>query len=281
MSQQPQVPFERMVFRKPNSRLGRQYLRIARQQHHEAPRLRADYSERFTRRFPFRMTPMKPAWCACPAQWRSKLARRRVSSGPVRRALYSRDSQIELKTENQADIAEFSAEVGHRTLCSSSPIRLFQRIRHCDSTRAPPASTRDLNIILGKNVQAGRTPSRVPFSEPGNWTSWPPHEHAQSFEEMYVYFDMPEPAYGIQLVYNDTKYPELVTVVARRRRSINAQRLSPKRFGPRTPTRLLLWAMAAHREVEDRQFGVVNIQQAFQQSGSGWKQRENKTDLSK
>ena len=30
---------------------------------------------------------------------------------------------------------------------------------------------------------------------------------------MYVYFEMPEPAYGIQLVYNDTEYPELVTAV--------------------------------------------------------------------
>jgi hypothetical protein len=26
--------------------------------------------------------------------------------------------------------------------------------------------------------------------------------------------------------------------------------------------------MAAHREIEDRQFGVVNIQPAFQQGGS-------------
>jgi 5-deoxy-glucuronate isomerase len=32
-------------------------------------------------------------------------------------------------------------------------------------------------------------------------------------KEMYVYFDMPEPAYGIQLVYNDHEYPEVVTVV--------------------------------------------------------------------
>jgi 5-deoxy-glucuronate isomerase len=30
-----------------------------------------------------------------------------------------------------------------------------------------------------------------------------------------------------------------------------------------------LWAMAAHREVEDRQFGVVNVQPGFDQSGSG------------
>jgi hypothetical protein len=30
-----------------------------------------------------------------------------------------------------------------------------------------------------------------------------------------------------------------------------------------------LWAMVAHREVEDRQFGVVNIQPGFQVGGSG------------
>jgi 5-deoxy-glucuronate isomerase len=32
-------------------------------------------------------------------------------------------------------------------------------------------------------------------------------------EEMYVNFDMPDPAFGIQLVYNRTDYPEMVTVV--------------------------------------------------------------------
>lgn len=30
-----------------------------------------------------------------------------------------------------------------------------------------------------------------------------------------------------------------------------------------------LWAMAAHNEVEDRQFGVVNVQPGFQQGSSG------------
>lgn len=33
--------------------------------------------------------------------------------------------------------------------------------------------------------------------------------------------------------------------------------------------RCFLWAMAAHREVEDRQFGVVNVQPGFDQGGSG------------
>jgi len=30
-----------------------------------------------------------------------------------------------------------------------------------------------------------------------------------------------------------------------------------------------IWMMAAHREVEDRQFGVVNVQPGFDQAGSG------------
>jgi 5-deoxy-D-glucuronate isomerase len=32
-----------------------------------------------------------------------------------------------------------------------------------------------------------------------------------------------------------------------------------------------LWAMAAHQEVLDRQFGVVNVQPGFAQNGSGLK----------
>jgi 5-deoxy-glucuronate isomerase len=31
-----------------------------------------------------------------------------------------------------------------------------------------------------------------------------------------------------------------------------------------------LWAMAAHREKVDRQFGVVNVQPGFKQSSSGF-----------
>jgi 5-deoxy-glucuronate isomerase len=64
-------------------------------------------------------------------------------------------------------------------------------------------------------------------TDPSNWTSWPPYEHAKMLEEIYVYFDMP----GHRIAF--------------------------------------LWAMAAHEEVKDRQFGVVNIQSGFEQNGSG------------
>jgi len=123
-------------------------------------------------------------------------------------------------------------------------------------------------MLIAKNVEAGRLVAGFTHSDPGNWTSWPPHEHAKMLEEMYVYFDMPEPAYGIQLVYNNMEYPELVTVV----REGDAV-LMPSGYHPNVSVPghriAFLWAMAAHREVEDRQFGVVSIQPGFQQGGSG------------
>jgi 5-deoxy-glucuronate isomerase len=179
-----------------------------------------------------------------------------------------RDSQIEVRTSGQVDLAEFSAEVEHRY-----PIQFvsYQAVSKDPTMRfitGGAGSSRDLSIVMGKNVRAGRLLLGFTFSEFGNWTSWPPHEHAKMLEEMYVYFGMPDPAYGIQLVYNDTEYPELVTVV----RDGDAV-LMPAGYHPNVSVpghRIgFLWAMAAHREVEDRQFGVVNVQPAFQQGGSG------------
>ena len=179
-----------------------------------------------------------------------------------------RDSEIEVITHSEVDLAEFSSDVENRY-----PL---QFVRYTDISKDPtlkftagaPGQRRHLNICLGKNVQAGRLVVGFTFSEPGNWTSWPPHEHARMLEEMYVYFNMPAPAFGLQLVYNDTEYPEMVVPV----RDGDAV-LMPSGYHPNVSvpghTIGFLWAMAAHREKEDRQFGVVNVQPGFDQSGSG------------
>ncbi len=179
-----------------------------------------------------------------------------------------RDSKIEVSTKSDADLAEFSSDVEGKY-----PLKV---VRYAETSQDPgmrfsaggPGSSRQLNMLIAKNVEAGRLVAGFTHSDPGNWTSWPPHEHAKMLEEIYVYFDMPEPAYGIQLVYNNTEYPELVTVV----RDGDAV-LMPSGYHPNVSVPghriAFLWAMAAHREVEDRQFGVVNIQPGFQQGGSG------------
>ena len=102
----------------------------------------------------------------------------------------------------------------------------------------------------------------VTFSEPGNWTSWPPHEHAAMLEEAYLYIDMPPPAFGVQLVYTEPREPELATIVREGDVVLMPQGYHPNVAAPGGSINFL-WMMAAHREDDDRQFGVVNVQPEF------------------
>ncbi|HLW99844.1 MAG TPA: 5-deoxy-glucuronate isomerase [Candidatus Acidoferrales bacterium] len=177
-----------------------------------------------------------------------------------------RDSSIEVSTETDVDLVELSSDVEKKY-----PLQV---VRFAEISKDPsmkfstggPGSSRHLQMVLAKNIEAGRLLAGFTRSDPGNWTSWPPHEHAKMLEELYVYFEMPEPAYGIQLVYKNTEYPELVTVV----RDGDAV-LMPAGYHPNVSVPghsiAFIWAMAAHREVEDRQFGVVNVEPAFNQVG--------------
>jgi 5-deoxy-glucuronate isomerase len=199
---------------------------------------------------------------------RVKTAGQEFELGRYDAAYIPRDSFMEVSTESEVDVAEFSSDVEGKY-----PLKV---VRYAETSQdaglkfstGGPGSSRQLNMLIAKNVEAGRLVAGFTYSDPGNWTSWPPHEHAKMLEEIYVYFDMPEPAYGIQLVYNNTEYPELVTVV----RDGDAV-LMPSGYHPNVSVPghriAFLWAMAAHREVDDRQFGVVNIQPGFQQGGSG------------
>ena len=179
-----------------------------------------------------------------------------------------RGASIRVVPKGAVDIAEFSSDVA-----GDYPLKF---VPYADVTANPalkfangsPGCQRVVSITLGKNVDAGRLILGFTVSDPGNWTSWPPHEHAVMLEEMYVYFDMPEPSFGLQLVYNDTRYPEMVTAV----RDGDAV-LIPEGYHPNVAVPgnriTFLWAMAAHREKEDRQFGVVNVQPDFASGGSG------------
>jgi 5-deoxy-glucuronate isomerase len=179
-----------------------------------------------------------------------------------------RDSSIQLETGSSADVAEFSSKVDGKYPLQIVRYSDVKNDKALHFVAGGAATTRDLNILIGKNVRAGRLLAGLTISEPGNWTSWPPHEHAAMLEEMYVYTHMPAPAFGIQFVYTDTNEPELATIV----RDGDAV-LMPRGYHPNVAApghRIgFLWAMAAHREKEDRQFGVVNVQPEFSQSGSG------------
>ena len=144
---------------------------------------------------------------------------------------------------------------------------MSKRTARSDSKPAP-STTRTVNITLGKNVEAGRILAGFTTSEPGHWTSWPPHEHAAILEELYVYYDMPAPSFGVQFVYTNPEEPEFVGIVRDGDAVIMPKGFHPNVSVPGHPINFV-WMMAAHREVEDRQFGVVTVQPGFDQGGSG------------
>jgi 5-deoxy-glucuronate isomerase len=185
-------------------------------------------------------------------------------------ALYvPRDARVSVAPgPSGCDLAEVAAPVAAR-----HPLQL---VRFADVSTNPglhfvtggPSARRDLNVLIGKNVEAGRIMAGVTFSEPGNWTSWPPHEHAAMLEEAYLYIDMPAPAFGIQLVYTDPGDPELVTVVREGDVVVMPRGYHPNVAAPGGSINFL-WMMAANREDADRQYGVVNVQPEYASLGSG------------
>jgi 5-deoxy-glucuronate isomerase len=181
-----------------------------------------------------------------------------------------RDSEITVQPEgeNGCDLAEVSAPVANQyplKFVAFSDVRKDPKLHV--AAGQPPAE-RDLNVLIGANVEAGRIMAGVTFSTPGNWTSWPPHEHSRMLEEAYLFIDMPAPAWGVQFVYTNPAEPELMQVVHE-----GDCVLMPKGYHPNVAAPggqiNFLWMMAAVREGEDRQFGVVNVQPEYAAGGSG------------
>lgn len=179
-----------------------------------------------------------------------------------------RGSKIEISTNESVDLVEFSASVEGKYPLQVVHYADVEKDSAMKFSTGSDSSSRTINILIGKNVEAGRILAGVTQSEPGHWTSWPPHEHSAMLEELYVYYDMPAPAFGVQFVYTNTEEPEIAAIV----RDGDAV-LMPKGFHPNVsipghPINFI-WIMAAHREVEDREFGVVTVQPGFDNSGSG------------
>jgi 5-deoxy-glucuronate isomerase len=268
MSTQAQSAVEKMVFRKTNAHTGRQISVSpgnSMMRHLAYGRILLNPSQSSVR---FSTADRETGFICLGGEAHVRIAGSTTQLGRFDAVYIPRDSAVEVTTGSSVDIAEFSAEVEKQY-----PLQV---VRCADVAKDPglkystggAGCTRHLHMLLAKNIEAGRLIVGITHSDPGNWTSWPPHEHAKMLEEMYVYIDMPHPAYGIQLVYNDTEYPELVTVV----RDGDAV-LMPSGYHPNVSIPghriAFLWAMAAHREGEDRQFGVVNVQPGFNQGGSG------------
>jgi len=180
-----------------------------------------------------------------------------------------RDASVEIEPGSDGcDLAEIAAPVSKRHPLKQVLFTDVQNDPGLHFEAGGPAAKRQLNVLLGKNVEAGRIMAGVTFSQPGNWTSWPPHEHAVLAEEAYLYIEMPPPSFGVQLVYTNKDEPELATIVREGDVILMPEGYHPNVAAPGC-TINFLWMMAANREDIDRQFGVVNVHPDFASTGSG------------
>ena len=177
-----------------------------------------------------------------------------------------RETDVEVTTASAVDLVECSAAVEKKY-----PLQL---VRYADVEKdaalkfktGGSATTRTVNITLGKNVEAGRILAGFTTSEPGHWTSWPPHEHCDARGTIRTTTCLRPPL--ASNLFTPIERTGIHWRGARRRRRDHAQRFSSECFVPSHPINFV-WLMAAHREVEDRQFGVVTVQPGFDQGGSG------------
>ena len=185
-------------------------------------------------------------------------------------ALYApRETAIEVTAgADGCDLAEVAAPVTRKHPVQVVHFNAIQSNTGLHLTIGGPGAKRELTVLIGKNVQAGRIMAGVTFSQPGNWTSWPPHEHAAMLEEAYLYIDMPAPSFGLQLVYTNKNDPELATIVRQDDVVLMPEGYHPNVAAPGGSINFL-WMMAANRERDDRQYGVVNVQPEFAAITSG------------
>ncbi len=179
-------------------------------------------------------------------------------------ALYvPRDGRCVVASGGPFDLAEMGAPAGKQY-----PVQFVQFAEVLKNPKLVNKAgfepyARTIHTLIGEaNIQAARLLAGVTFSQDGNWTSWPPHDHHKEKEEIYLYIDMPAPNFSLHLNYTDGKDMEMVVPVwegdaVAIKKGYHYNVASP---GTRTG---FLWMMAAVREEQDRVFTQVTVQPEF------------------
>lgn len=121
---------------------------------------------------------------------------------------------------------------------------------------------REIHKVIAENVPGSRLLTGVTMSKPGNWTSWPPHEHAATQEELYLFFDMPRPGFGTQYVYTTLENPELIAPVYEDDAVTIVKGYHPNVAAPGYPINFA-WLLCSLEEETWRKVGGVNVQPEF------------------
>jgi 5-deoxy-glucuronate isomerase len=59
--------------------------------------------------------------------------------------------------------------------------------------------TRDVVNLVRRGDNASKIVAGITVGQDGMWTSWPPHHHSETLEEIYYYFDIPASGFGVHI----------------------------------------------------------------------------------
>ena len=116
--------------------------------------------------------------------------------------------------------------------------------------------TRDVVNVLARSDNARKIVAGITTGQDGMWTSWPPHHHSETMEEIYYYFDIPASGFGLHvgMFMNGEEQAEIV-------RSGDAVTV-PDGYHPTVATpgsrMKYIWFLGAKRTEEDRRAKTIN-----------------------
>lgn len=168
----------------------------------------------------------------------------------------------EVTTERGIDLAEASAPTKRPGTVQLIRFEDVQKDQRLFMKAGKPTYNRTVVKMIDVNVPADRLLCGVTLGEPGNWTSWSPHEHGSSKEEVYLYIDMPKPAFGFQVLYDDIKKPYLLEPVFENDAVVITKGYHPNVGVPGYGINFV-WMMAALKPEKDRDWNLMHWQEEF------------------
>ncbi len=122
-------------------------------------------------------------------------------------------SEVMLQADHEAVVMQYSAPSdlkGELVLIPFAEVNNSNR--HHTYGKAETNSVREVWNYIDESFASSRFLVGMCESRAGSWTAWPPHQHGDIREEVYVYFDMGH-SFGIQCLYEDMADPLAVALV--------------------------------------------------------------------
>lgn len=122
------------------------------------------------------------------------------------------ESVIEL-ADGPAVVIRYGAPCGRKTSFAHIAFKdVDADDRHKVYGKVDLGTRRDVWNFIDEGFDSSRLLMGICYGATGGWTAWPPHEHGEKREEVYVYFNMGD-GFGLQCVYEDMNSPDAVALV--------------------------------------------------------------------